>query len=402
MGNTEVSMNNINLSNILADIELQTPAFVIDMDSLVIEASKVKRLTQDVNIKLLFALKSFSILRGLEVIADIVDGFSASSLYEARLAHMLCKSHQTTHLTTPGIRPDEIKALCQNVDYIAFNSIEQWHRYKAHVVGSVSCGLRINPSLSFVQDDRYNPCRKNSKLGIPLDHFKNVLRENPAQFDGIQGLHFHNNSESMSLEPLLQTVGNLTDSLNYMRGQIKWLNLGGGYLFKKDTDSNVLKQVDAQLADYDFKSIFIEPGTAIARSAGFIVSTVVDLFDSGDTKIAVLDTSVNHMPEVFEYQYQPVVVGNHAEGAHAYLLAGSSCLAGDLFGCYHFDVALQIGSRIVFPNTGVYTMVKANMFNGINLPSIYLLHDSEYVELVKHFDFTDFLSLCGEGHVKNI
>ena len=46
--------------------------------------------------------------------------------------------------------------------------------------------------------------------------------------------------------------------------------------------------------------------------------------------------------------------------------------AGDLFGTYQFADPLAIGSRVVFPGMGAYSLVKAHMFNGQPLPNIYL------------------------------
>ena len=51
------------------------------------------------------------------------------------------------------------------------------------------------------------------------------------------------------------------------------------------------------------------------------------------------------MPEVFEFQFEPDVLG-HIDGAlQSYILAGCTCLAGDVFGQYSFDRALMIGSQ---------------------------------------------------------
>lgn len=140
----------------------------------------------------------------------------------------------------------------------------------------------------------------------------------------------------------------------------------------------------------------MEPGASIVRRSGSLVSSVVDLFPSGDRQVAVLDTSVNHMPEVFEYKFEPDVLGDSDSGEFEYLLAGSACLAGDLFGEYAFEEPLTTGSRVVFPDVGAYSLVKANMFNGINLPTVYLLTDQGELQELKRYRFDDFLSLCGE------
>jgi carboxynorspermidine decarboxylase len=48
-------------------------------------------------------------------------------------------------------------------------------------------------------------------------------------------------------------------------------------------------------------------------------------------------------------------------------------LAGDVFGDYQFDDALGVGSRLCFLDVGSYSLVKANMFNGVPMPHLYLL-----------------------------
>ncbi len=53
------------------------------------------------------------------------------------------------------------------------------------------------------------------------------------------------------------------------------------------------------------QDIYIEPGKALVRDGGIFVASVVDLIDTNGRTVAVLDTSVNHMPEVLEYSDLP-------------------------------------------------------------------------------------------------
>src|SRR5262249_13245410 len=148
------------------------------------------------------------------------------------------------------------------------------------------------------------------------------------------------------------------------------------------------------LRGYDLE-VFVEPGATLVREAGSLVASVVDLFENDGHVIAVLDTTVNHMPEVFEYQFEPDVESHADDGAHHYVLAGSSCLAGDIFGSYAFHQPLEIGSRIVIENMGAYTMVKAHMFNGINLPRVYALSPEGRLMLKKTYSYADFAARFG-------
>ena len=121
-----------------------------------------------------------------------------------------------------------------------------------------------------------------------------------------------------------------------------------------------------------------------------MVASVIDLFTSNGRKIAVVDTTVNHLPEVFEYQYSPQVLQDIPDGRYEYRVVGASCLSGDLFGDYRFDKELETGSRIIFSNVGAYMLVKANMFNGINLPAIYALGRTGEIKQELKFEYKNY------------
>ena len=97
----------------------------------------------------------------------------------------------------------------------------------------------------------------------------------------------------------------------------------------------------------------------------------------------------------FEYQFEPDVLGHIDDGEHEYLLAGSSCLAGDVLGEYAFDGPLRVGSRVVVTGMGAYSLVKSHMFNGINLPAIYSASERGELALRRRFTYDDFVSRTG-------
>jgi carboxynorspermidine decarboxylase len=178
---------------------------------------------------------------------------------------------------------------------------------------------------------------------------------------------------------------------------LSWVNLGGGYIFTDKQDRGPLYEAVHLLKSRYGLTVYFEPGAALVREAGYFISTVIDLFESDDGTIAMLDTSVNHMPEVFEYQFEPDVMGHEDDGKHWYTLSGSTCLARDVFGEYAFRKPLKLGSRVIFPSAGAYTMVKAHMFNGVNVPSSYMLSADGGLRLSKRHTYQDFLSRCASA-----
>jgi len=375
--------------------ELLTPAFIYDEDKLLDTARSARRAADAASGQLLYSLKACSVRGVLEQIAEQVRGFSCSSLFESRLARELAGDGRSVHYASPGLRADELGALAEVCDYVTFNSLGQWRRLKPQAAERVSCGLRINPQLPFIEDDRYNPCRRHSKLGVPLEQLVAAVEAEPALLEGLRGLHFHTNCDCDSFAPLLKTVRHIDEHLSGLLGRLEWVNLGGGYLFGKARDLDAFHEaVGLPRREYGLE-VFVEPGAAIVREAGYIASSVLDIFDSGGKTVAVLDTAVNHMAEVFEYQYRHSVAGDVTDGKDRYVLAGCTCLAGDLFGEYAFQEPLEVGARVVFTEAGAYTTVKWNHFNGVNLPAIYALTGLGRLVLKKRFTYQDFAARCG-------
>lgn len=408
----------------LAHLDLLTPAFVYDERVLAEETDAARSALGTTGAKLLFAMKAFAIVSGLRTMAPALDGFHASSPFEARLAHAI-KPEGLVHTTSPGARPQDLPEVFELSDRFSFNSLAQWSHFRATAAGTTSAGLRVNPGLSFVSDERYDPCARHSKLGVPIDEVTDVLRESPEALDGLEGLLVHNNCESRDYTEMLQVVEALIQRLDPLLRRLRWVNLGGGYLFGEAGDPAALRRAVGALQDGYGLEVIVEPGTSLVSRAGSIVATVVDLVVSRGRTIAVLDTSVSHCPEVLEYQYVPDVAdelsatGEHRTAPapvlcaarqpgiscprdvraafglsplsdHTYLLAGASCLAGDHFGEHQLD-GLDIGSRVVITNVGAYSMVQASWFNGIALPTVYSRDDAGDLTLQRRYTYQDFI-----------
>ena len=370
--------------------ELATPAFVYEEARLRELGSVASSIRRAADAKVLYAVKAAALPDVLETLAPSLDGFSVSSLFEARLVHEL-HPDSPLHLTTPGLRADEIDELGELCDFVSFNSASQLARYGRRVSERASVGLRVNTRVSRVLDARYDPARPHSKLGVPIERLAAALASSPVPIDG---LHIHTNADSEDLTELVENVNSLVDAVGPDR-RFAWVNLGGGYLIEAVVSLDPLVEAVTMARERLAASVFLEPGAALVRSAGYLVASVIDLFEADAQTIVVLDTSVNHMPEVLEFDYQPDVVGQADDGRHEYILAGCTCLAGDLFGNYRFAEPLAVGSRVVFPDAGAYSLVKAHRFNGVNLPDVYIATPDGETKLRKRFSFNDFRSAVG-------
>ena len=381
---------NNHLLPLWSDDELVTPAFVYDEVNIIEKLELLSGVRNESGCHILYSVKALSFNDLLLVIAKYVDGFSVSSLFESRLAREVLGDHGSIHLTSPGVRTDDMPEISDTCNYLSFNSLNQFLQNRQWTK-KIHCGLRVNPELSFAGDKRFDPCCKFSKLGVPLTKLESFCTNSDFMKE-ISGIHIHTNCESENYNELGQTIDKLVEHQSGFLEQMQWLNLGGGYLLNDPDQLHVLCNLVKKIRHRYGLDIYFEPGKAIIDNAGYLVASVIDLFVSDDRRVAVVDTTINHLPEVFEYQYRPQILQDTTGGRHEYRIVGSSCLSGDLFGNYCFDKPLELGSRIIFADVGAYMMVKANMFNGINLPSVYRLDSTGCLRQVKSYEYSDYRS----------
>ena len=370
----------------------ETPAYVIDEAKLKRNLAILAALQRETGAKVLLAQKCFALFRLYPLIGEYLAGTTASGLFEARLAHE--EMGKENHVFAPAYKDADMKELVKICDHIIFNSVAQLMKYKSICLeAGVEIGLRVNPECSTQGNHAiYDPCAAGSRLGVTIAALDEALSKDASVLDGVSGLHFHTLCEQNS-DDLETTLKAFNEKFGKYLPQMKWVNMGGGHHITRDDYDvdrliRLIKDIKAQ---YDL-TVYLEPGEAIALNAGYFVAEVLDIVDNG-IKTLILDGSAAcHMPDVLEMPYRPPLMdsGEWGEKPFEYRLSSYTCLAGDIIGDYSFDHEIKVGDRLIFEDMAIYSMVKNNTFNGIPLPSIYLLRDNGDMELVKKFDYEDF------------
>lgn len=365
---------------------VSTPYFVVDERRLLHNLEILKKVAEESGCKILLAQKAFSMFSVYPLLRKYLCGTTASGLYEARLGKE--EFGGETHVFSPAYRAEEFDELLQYVDDLVFNSPAQVRKYgiRAKNAGK-SIGLRVNPECSTQEGHAiYDPCAPGSRLGTTLEAFEEEL------VPLLDGIHMHTLCEQNS-DDLEKTVEALEDKFGKWLPQMKWLNLGGGHhITRADYDRERLVRIIRRLREKYQLEVYLEPGEAVVLNAGDLVASVMEIVHN-NMEIAILDTSAAcHMPDVLEMPYRPPVQksGNPGEKQYTYRFAGPTCLAGDVIGDYSFEKPLTEGSRVVFEDMALYTMVKTNTFNGMALPSIVFRDQEGEEHLVRTFSYEDF------------
>lgn len=377
--------------------KVPSPCYIMDEALLRKNLSLIKSVADRAGVEIILAFKSFAMWKSFPIFREYIRYTTASSPYEARLAYEEFGSK--AHTYSPAYTEADFPVIMKCSSHITFNSFSQFQRFYPAVEANeekISCGIRINPEYSEVEVELYNPCAPGTRFGVTADLLPETLSA------GIEGFHCHCHCESSSYE-LEHTLQHIEEKFSRWFPQLKWLNLGGGHLMtRKDYDTeHLISLLKGLKSRYPHLEIILEPGSAFTWQTGPLVASVVDIVESRGIKTAILDVSFTcHMPDCLEMPYQPAVRGAETlpaeaakiveEAANVYRLGGNSCLSGDYMGCWRFDHPLQIGERIVLEDMIHYTMVKTNMFNGIQHPSIAIWHEDDTLEVYKNFQYEDY------------
>ncbi|MDR1905753.1 MAG: carboxynorspermidine decarboxylase, partial [Clostridiales bacterium] len=374
----------------------ETPCFVVDEGLLTENLKRLKYVSDKSGCRILLAQKAFALYPLYPLIAEYLDGATSSGLFEARLAYeeMRAKSGKRPeyHIFAPAYAENEIDEIISLTDHMVFNSAAQLKKYGSKVkAGGKSFGIRINPEFSTQNRAIYDPCAPFSRLGIRADELKSMDTE------GIDGLHFHTMCEQRFAD-LDATFTAVEKKFEPYLKRIKWVNFGGGQHITADGyDVEGLIALIGRVSEKYGVQIYLEPGEAVALNAGFLVSSVLDTIKN-DMDIAIIDASAAcHMPDVMEMPYRPNIIsaGKPREKKYTYRLGGNTCLAGDIIGDYSFDKPLKAGDKLIFCDMAHYSMVKTNMFNGINLPSIAVRGINGKINVLKKFSYADYKTRIG-------
>ncbi|MBD3391605.1 MAG: carboxynorspermidine decarboxylase [Chitinivibrionales bacterium] len=362
-------------------MKIQTPYYFIDERKLLRNLKRIRRVRELSGARSVLALKCFSTWTVFPLMREYLDGTTSSSLYEARLGHE--KFGKETHAYCVGYTRGDIRAVKRYADKIIFNSKTQLDRFYRDVAGK-SIGLRINPGFSHSHFDLADPARRYSRLGVVK------MRDLRDCLPAISGVMFHFNCENDSFKSLSASLDRLSDRYGSILDKLSWVSLGGGLYFTRD--GYPLEKFCLRLKRFAERhgiEVYLEPGEAVITESAELVTKVVDIVRN-EIDIAVIDASIEaHMLDLLIYR-EAAEIAHAGHGRYRYMIAGRSCLAGDVFGTYRFRSRLKVGSTVRIADAAGYSMVKKNWFNGLQQPSIVVKRLDGSIQAVRRFDYRDF------------
>ncbi|KAB2932573.1 MAG: carboxynorspermidine decarboxylase [Candidatus Contendobacter sp.] len=360
---------------------LTTPYYLIDETRLQNNLKIIQRVREASGAKSVLALKCFSTWAVFDLMRQYLDGTTSSSLFEARLGYETFGKE--VHAYSVGFSAQDIKAVRKFADKVIFNSISQLTAHYDAVRG-MKLGLRVNPGISYSHFDLADPARRYTRLGVSDKN--EVMKVSPL----LTGVMFHFNCENDDLDNFCAAIDFIDQNYGALLEGLEWVSFGGGLYFTKE--GYPLNRFCEKLKSFSEKlgvQIYLEPGEAAITECAELVTTVLDVVHN-EIDIAIVDASVEaHMLDHLIYRTTPRIAAPEP-GPYRMMIAGRTCLAGDIFGEYDLKTRLEIGNEVRIADAAGYTMVKKNWFNGLPMPSIVVRRLDGTVEVVRQFGYQDF------------
>jgi carboxynorspermidine decarboxylase len=363
-------------------LQLHSPYYLIDEIKLKRNLEIIQLIREKSGAKSVLALKCFSTWCVFDLMSQYMDGTTSSSLFEARLGHE--KFGKEVHAYSVVYSAGEVAAVSQFASKVIFNSVSQLKRFY-DLVCDLKVGLRVNPGISYSHFDLADPARKYSRLGV------SKVDELNAVAHLLSGVMFHFNCENDDVENIAEALEQIGTRYASLLEKMEWVSIGGGIYFTKD--GYPVERFCTILKDFSQKhgvQVYLEPGEAAITNSTELVTTVLDVVHN-EIDIAILDASVEaHLLDHLIYHTSPKV-SSPGPGGYRVMIAGRSCLAGDVFGDYELESVLQVGDEVRISDTAGYTMVKKNWFNGVQMPAIAVRRLDGTIELVRSFGYEDYI-----------
>jgi len=309
-----------------------TPLYLYDETLIVQRCQALLRMPNAFGLEVRYAMKANPGLALLQVIASQGLGVDASSINEAKRAHLAGVPYGQMMLTTQDVPLGDERASLEAMlrDGMTYNICSQRQLelvlpfLKRH---AVKIAIRINPGVGTGESVTRNTGDKYSSFGIhlaQLDGVKQLLTTSKVR---IEHVHAHIGSGG---DPKVwrDNIDRMLQLMEQHFPDAKVINLGGGFKEARMPD-DIAADIEelgqfAKLRFLEFRektgrslTVAIEPGTYIVANAGYLVTTVVDIKSSGPDgfQFVVLDAGMesNTRPLLYGSRHPLYVINSQGQ-----------------------------------------------------------------------------------------
>jgi diaminopimelate decarboxylase len=324
--------------------EFGSPVFVYDQTTLEASADAVLAFPHAFGLTARYAMKALPTAAVIQTLTARGLHIDASSGFEAERALRAGVSADKIQITAQEVPANLMDLVKKGVLYNAC-SVNQLRAYGKLFPGT-EVSIRVNPGLGSGHNNRTNVGGPSSSFGIWHEHL-DLVEEIRAEFElTITGMHTHVGSGG---DPeVWKACAKISLDIVAQLPDVKRISLGGGFkIARMPGETTADLQAIGEVIIENFKEfakkdgrklhLEVEPGTFLVANAGAVISTVMDVVDTGNDgyQFLKIDSGMTEILRPSHYgAIQPITLlkadGSSPEADTPYVVAGHCCESGDI------------------------------------------------------------------------
>jgi diaminopimelate decarboxylase len=378
-----------------------TPLYVYHAERIKEQYEKLLSAFNGVNVKFFYAAKALTNINILKYIKAMACNVDCSSINEAKLAEKAGFIAQNILYTSNNISFEEIEEAQRMGIHINIDSISNLRKFGEKFGHSYPVGIRLRPNIMAGGNLKISTGHAASKFGIPLENIEEVLKVQQETGLFIRTLHIHTGSEIKDVEVFAKGIEVLFEVAQHFP-ELEVIDLGGGFKVpyipgEEATDIELLsKKVKEKFEWFEKKynrhlQVWFEPGKFLVSEAGYFITKVNVLKQSGEITFAGVDSGLNHLirPMFYGAYHEIENISNPSGLKRKYDIVGNICET-DTFAEDRLLPEVREGDYLVFRNAGAYGFEMASNYNSRFKPAEVMIKEGN-AKLIRRRDVLDDL-----------
>jgi len=381
-----------------------TPLYVYHAEKMVDQYKNLLNHFSNKSVCFFYACKALTNIHVLDVFKKAGCNIDCSSINEVKLAIHVGFDPSNILYTSNSVDFEEIKEAVSLGVHLNIDSLSNVEKFGMTYGNRYPVGVRIRPDIMAGGNLKISTGHDKSKFGIPAKQIKELKALQEKYKINIATLHIHTGSEIKDVAIFLQSAV-VFEQLLPEFPSVNILDFGGGFKVpyqsnEKGTDIALLGQeVNKVMADLSAKAgrnltAWFEPGKYLVSEAGFFITKVNVLKQSGDINFAGINSGLNHLirPMFYDAYHHIDNLTAPTKELKQYAVVGNICET-DTFAWDRPIATITEGDFLVFYNAGAYGYEMSSNYNARYKPAQVLFENGQHRLISRPDQFEDLLAL---------
>lgn len=381
--------------------EFGTPLYFYHAEKIKKQYQKLSSAFSILDTKFFYASKALTNINILRYIKEIGCHVDCSSINEVKMAIHAGFEPANILYTSNGIAFSEIEEAVTAGVHINIDSLSNLEKFGRKYGHDYPVGIRLRPNIMAGGNIKISTGHEASKFGIPVNQLEQIQELVKKTNLHIRALHIHTGSDIQDANVFVQGIEVIFELIPHFP-ELEVIDLGGGFKVPykpgdKEVDLSLLaKRIKETFDNHSIAGdkkfqLWFEPGKFLVSEAGYLITQVTVLKDTGTIEFAAVDSGLNHLirPMMYDAYHHIENISNPEGKKRIYTVTGNICET-DTFASDREINEIREGDLLVFCNAGAYGFEMASNYNSRFKPAEVLNKDG-LTQLIRKRDSLDDL-----------